>query len=415
MPNSSEAPALNLFDPSDLDHPGGEDDPERVVRAPLSAVGLFAGIGGIELGLQAAGHEAIEFCELDDSAVAVLEARFPDVPLQRDVTEYRRLPPKTQLITAGFPCQDLSQAGKTLGLDGERSSLIDEVFWLLRHNEVPWVLLENVSFMLRLGRGHAMEKIARTFEELNYSWAYRVVDSRAFGLPQRRKRVFMLASLEGDPRDVLLADSEQAPEEAFEPNGAACGFYWTEGNRGLGWAVDAVPTLKGGSSVGIPSPPAIWHPDGRFFKPSIQDAEKLQGFPRDWTKPAEEVGRASLRWRLVGNAVSVNVTEWIGERLRRPGRFRKWGDRPLPPGETWPIAAYNVGAGRFSSGVTEFPIRKEPPALLDFIDSDAGKLLSHRATTGFLNRFEASSLSRPPGFVPALKAHQAAMANGSGG
>ena len=412
MANNATTPTLELFDRSHMERPEVAPSPALPLRS-LRTVGLFAGIGGIELGLQAAGHETLEFCEVDEAAVEVLETRFRGLRVAGDIRAYRQLPAGTDLLTAGFPCQDLSQAGKTLGLDGDRSSLVDEVFWLLRHHEIPWVLLENVSFMLRLGRGRAMETIVRTFEELDYRWAYRTVDTRAFGLPQRRKRVFILASREADPRDVLLVGSHPAPEERFDPNGSACGFYWTEGTRGLGWAVDAVPTLKGGSSVGIPSPPAVWTPDGRVVTPAIEDAERLQGFQRGWTQPAEEVARPSARWRLAGNAVSVNVARWIGEQLASPDRYHPHGDRPLLPGETWPSAAYNVGEGRFSSSVSEYPVLEESPPLAEFLDLDDARPLSHRAVSGFLSRFEASTLSRPPGFVEALRAHREKMAEAS--
>src|SRR5690606_34812896 len=121
--------------------------------------------------------------------------------------------------------------------------------------------------------------IVSTLENLGYAWAYRVVDSRSFGIPQRRRRVFLLAALNHDPRAVILVDDSDEPEEPFDPAGHACGFYWTEGARGLGWAVDAVPTLKGGSTLGIPSPPGVWHPTRGIIRPGIMDAERLQGFP----------------------------------------------------------------------------------------------------------------------------------------
>src|SRR5690606_35704194 len=85
-----------------------------------------------------------------------------------------------------------------------------------------------------------------------------------------------------------------------KPHRTSFGFYWTEGIRGLGAAVDAVPTLKGGSTIGIPSSPAILLPNGRVVTPDIRDAERLQGFPADWTQPAETVARKSVRWKLVG-------------------------------------------------------------------------------------------------------------------
>src|SRR5689334_7491620 len=80
---------------------------------PLRVLGLFAGIGGIELGLHVSGHSTYELCELDPAAQAVLRARFPDVRLVSDVLSYKSLPREVDLIAAGFPCQDLSQAGET--------------------------------------------------------------------------------------------------------------------------------------------------------------------------------------------------------------------------------------------------------------------------------------------------------------
>lgn len=116
---------------------------------------------------------------------------------------------------------------------------------------------------------------------------------------------------------MLFADEAEAAETTAKVGDpCAFGFYWTEGTRGLGWAVDAIPTLKGGSSIGIPSPPAILLESREVVTPSIRDAERLQGFPTDWTQPAEEVTRKGQRWKLVGNAVSVPVAEWIGRRLR---------------------------------------------------------------------------------------------------
>jgi DNA (cytosine-5)-methyltransferase 1 len=379
-------------------------------QQPLKVVGLFAGVGGIEEGFRRAGHEAVEMCEIDPLAREVLQARFPGVPIAADIREYRTLPADADLISAGFPCQDLSQAGRTLGLNGERSTLIEQVFWLLRLGRQPqWLLLENVPFMLRLASGETLRLIIDTLEELGYKWAYRVVDSRCFGIPQRRKRVYVLAALDADPRSVLLVDNEDEPVERFSPSGKACGFYWTEGLRGLGWAVDAVPTLKGGSTIGIPSPPGVWHPTAGIITPGIRDAERLQGFPANWTEPATTVGRSSLRWRLVGNAVTVDVAEWIGRRLRAPAEYHSDRDEQLPSWAKWPEAAYNVGEGRFISPASSYPVTRPGPSLADFLDLDEAQPLSQRATAGFLKRFESGSLRRPDGFVEAIRSHLATM------
>lgn len=377
--------------------------------------GLFAGIGGIELGMLAAGHEAELLCEIEPGACAVLEERFAGTPIHRDVCTLDALPRGTTLITAGFPCQDLSQAGMTRGITGAQSGLIHQVFRLLERHRTPWVVLENVPFMLQLAQGRALEVVVGALEELGYRWAYRVVDTRAFGLPHRRQRVYFVASLEGDPRHVLFADEaghvdepklEGATHRAPRP---ACGFYWTEGVRGLGWAVDAVPTLKGGSTVGVPSPPAIWMPGGAIVTPTIADAERLQGFRANWTKPAESVVRRNARWKMVGNAVSVPVTKWLGKRLAEPAAFSIPFERPVHRGTRWPTVAWNVGEGRFTTELSAWPFRKRPTPLAEFLREEPIHL-SLRATCGFLERTSRSSLRFPPGFLDAVARHRDRMA-----
>lgn len=373
-------------------------------RRVFPTVGLFAGIGGIEVGLQRAGHPGLMLCEIDEPARAVLAHRFPDLDVHDDVRSLDRLPSKARLLAGGFPCQDLSQAGKTVGITGARSGLVGEVFRLLERRPVPWLLLENVPFMLQLGRGKALDIIVAALERLGYRWAYRVVDTRAFGLPQRRRRVVIVASLEEDPRRVLFADEAGKPAEPPADGSLACGFYWTEGIRGLGWAVDAIPTLKGGSTVGVPSPPAIWMPGGRIVTPHIRDAERLQGFRKDWTKAAERVARPGVRWKLVGNAVSVPVGRWVGERLASPGDFELRDVRVLRKGSPWPTAAWNVGDGRFTADVSEFPKRAKRKHLHSFL-LDEPSLLSEKATAGFLARTRKGRLRFPEGFIAAIEAH----------
>ncbi len=378
--------------------------PKATARAHgLSVAGLFAGIGGIEVGLHAAGHRTVLLCEIDEAARAVLVERFPTIPLVGDVRELAALP-EAELCAAGFPCQDLSQAGRTAGIQGAQSGLVSEVFRLLRESNPRWLLLENVPFMLQLGRGEAMRFLARSLEQLGFRWAYRIVDARAFGLPQRRQRVLLLASRSEDPRDVLFIGDEGEPAWP-DPTKVACGFYWTEGSKGLGWAVDAVPTLKGGSTIGIPSPPAIRFPDGFIGVPEIRDAERLQGFPADWTVPAVDAGRRQgIRWKLVGNAVNVRVSHWLGERLLSPQSYDATGDVELPAGSPWPNAAWGADGKAWRAHVSAWPTREPYEHLLDFLQYDVAPL-SARATEGFLRRARESTLRFAPGFLEDVEAH----------
>lgn len=374
----------------------------------MNVAGLFAGIGGLEVGLANAGHRASTLCEVWEPARAVLAAHFPDVPCERDVREMISLPGEVDLLTAGFPCQDLSQAGMTAGITGQRSSLVAHVFRLLDERRVPWVVLENVSFMLNLEKGKALQTLIEAFEERGYRWAYRVVNTLSF-LPQRRERVlFVATNTETDPADVLLVDEVQPQLPPTALDRRAHGFYWTEGVRGLGWAADAVPTLKNGSTVGIPSPPAILMPDGEVITPDIRDAERLQGFREDWTAPAAERGRSSLRWSLIGNAVSVPIAEWLGHRLKSPGCYDRTRDFSLSAGDRWPKAARFDGKRHHGVSMNSYPAWAPRQPLAEFL-SYPGKPLSARATRGFLTRTDRGTLRFPEGFRERLRAHLVRM------
>lgn len=374
----------------------------------MRVFGLFAGVGGLEHGLELAGHRTVRLCEIDEDAKRVLEEHFPGVPVDRDVAKVGSIPRGVDLLTAGFPCQNLSPAGDTAGIRGAKSSLVRHVFDLLRGRRVPWVVLENVPFMLQLERGRAMRHVVEQLERLDYRWAYRVVDAMAFGLPQRRRRVFVVASQEGDPERVLFAD-EAKPRAAKEwtPRSPA-GFYWTEGNRGVGWAVGAIPTLKGGSGLGIPSAPAVLLPSGNVLTPGIEGAERLQGFPAGWTAPGATAKHGRHRWRMVGNAVNVRAAEWLGSRLRDPGTFdpERLGD-VLGLRSAWPVAAVGRDGERRAVRIGEWPECRPCEPIGDFLAN--GKLLSVRATGGFVGRAERAEreghLSFPDGFLDGLRAH----------
>ena len=373
-----------------------------------TVVGLFAGIGGLELGLSASGFHTELLCEIEPHAQRVLRSHFVDVPIASDITTLESLP-RADIVAAGFPCQDLSQAGSKSGIAGQRSGLVTHLLRLLRkaRPRPKWVLIENVSYMLRLDQGAAMRFLTGALEELGYRWAYRVVDARSFGVPQRRLRVILLASRDEDPRDVLFADNvldgdvvsnrlqspllldQKGPNVVEQSEGKTYGFYWTEGRIGIGWTVDAVPTIKGGSGLGIPSPPAIWTPaKGTLGVPSIEDGERLQGFPAGWTAGASATGKAlGARWKLVGNAVCVHAAEWVGRRLRSPGKYHPTEEHEqIFESGAWPLAAYGAkGKAIRSVRLSAWPIMSEGPVLSAFLKHELTPL-SHRAASGFLSR-----------------------------
>lgn len=367
-------------------------------------VSLFAGIGGFELGFRTIGTETALMCEIDDVAKHVLQSNIPNVPIVEDVCSLKTLPSKTDLLCAGFPCQDLSSVGVKQGLDGSRSSLVKEVFRLLGKNKVEWVIFENVSFMLSLKGGEAIKSIVENLEKLGYNWAYRLIDSISF-VPQHRKRVYVVASLHHDPCNIILSGESSINyglinQTDFEK---PLGFYWTEGRSALGLVSDAIPTLKAGSTIGIPSPPAIAFPSGHVATPNIRDAERLQGFPPDWTLPAEDVAKSSIRWRLVGNAVTVDTIAWIASKFVNPVKYDGKNDTLLNE-KKWPHAAWGKKGKRFCSKATCLPATARQSGLEDFLMFPM-KDLSLKASIGFYKRLVEGNLKRPEYFNKTIVEH----------
>ncbi len=365
-------------------------------------VSLFAGIGGFELGFRKAGIETVLACEIDPIAKHVLKTNLPTLTITDDVCELKELPKDTDILCAGFPCQDISTVGGKTGLSGERSSLIREVFRLLRNQKIEWVILENVPNMLYLRKGEAIRTIVDELEDLGYNWAYRMIDSLAF-LPQRRRRVFVVASLNHDPRDVLLSGSFKdlygtVTNDEFR---APLGFYWTEGKYAIGLYQNAIPTLKVGSSIGIASPPAIAFPDGRVGMPDIRDAERLQGFPVDWTLPAEDVAKPAARWKLIGNAVTVDVVGWIAQKILTPVPYDSSNDRPFTAGKKWSNAGWGSKSKRFESSSSMCPVERIEVPLQEFLQYPC-KPLSLKAAKGFEDRLKSGTVRSPQYFMDAI-------------
>jgi len=177
---------------------------------------LFSGIGGFSHGLKkAGGFRTVAYCEIEPKSQAVLQARMRDgaldhAPICRDITRLDGRPwrGKVDLITAGWPCQDLSTAGKRAGLSGERSGLFFEVVRLLDEIRPRWFLGENVPGLFSSGRGSDFLSALRALDGIGYGLAWRVLDAQNFGVPQRRRRVFVVGCLGAICPPEILFESE---------------------------------------------------------------------------------------------------------------------------------------------------------------------------------------------------------------
>lgn len=172
----------------------------------MTSGSLFAGIGGFDLGFQQAGIHTIWMAEKEPFCQAILRTHFPDAELFGDVSYVTKQSARAvDVITAGFPCQDLSVAGKRAGLEGTRSSLFWEVVRILGELRPAWFVLENVPGLFSSCEGRDFAVVLNALDELGYGLAWRVFNSQFFGVAQRRRRVFIVGRFgEPCPREVLF-------------------------------------------------------------------------------------------------------------------------------------------------------------------------------------------------------------------
>jgi DNA (cytosine-5)-methyltransferase 1 len=168
----------------------------------LTVVSLFDGIGGFCLAFERAGARTVATVEIDKPAAAISRRHFPDAHQFDDVTTVSGHDLRAVgfvgdrgIITAGFPCQDLSVAGKRAGLAGARSGLWWHVVRLLQETQARWFVGENVPGLLSSNGGRDMGAVLGSLGELGYGFAYRVLDAQFTGVPQRRRRVFIVGHL----------------------------------------------------------------------------------------------------------------------------------------------------------------------------------------------------------------------------
>jgi len=179
----------------------------RYVYGMIKVIDLFSGIGGFSLGLERAGpFQTIQFVEQDDKARQVLRKHWPDVPQHDDIRTYQPNPGDADLVCGGFPCQDISSAGRGVGIVGERSGLWSEMARVIGAVRPRWVIAENVSAL----RSKGLTLVLQDLCSLGYDAEWHCIPASAVGAPHRRDRVWIIAyrNSDGDCQPVVPVDAE---------------------------------------------------------------------------------------------------------------------------------------------------------------------------------------------------------------
>jgi len=279
----------------------------------LTVVSLFDGIGGFPLAFERAGANTVATVEIDKAAAAISARHFPDAHQFDDVTKVTGddlrsvgFVPERGIVTAGWPCQDLSVAGRRAGLGGARSGLWWEVVRLLDECHPKWFVGENVPGLLSSNGGRDLGAVVGALGELGYGFAYRVLDAQFFGVPQRRRRIFFVGHF-GVPWSA-------SAEILFElEGGGGDSASGSETGAGVAGAVAAgigVVSRAGGGVV--PTVSSKWHKG--TGGPSGDECQNLVLDTHTHTHGFDVAGRRETRLpdrRRIGSRGTPHRGRWL--------------------------------------------------------------------------------------------------------
>lgn len=170
----------------------------------MNLYSLFAGIGGFDLAFHNSNHTTVGACEIDEHARSIYTRHFPHVPIWEDATRIKPSElPDFDILSAGFPCQSFSVAGKGRGFDDTRGSLFFEIARIAKEKKPPYLLLENVKGLLSNNKGETFRTIIRTLDEMGYDAEWHLLNSRYF-VPQNRERLFIIGTARGPGRRKIF-------------------------------------------------------------------------------------------------------------------------------------------------------------------------------------------------------------------
>lgn len=282
---------------------------------------LFAGIGGFRLGMESAGHECVGFCEVDKYARASYKAihdtkgeiELHDITTVSDES-IRRIG-RVDIICGGFPCQAFSIAGNRRGFEDTRGTLFFEIARFASILRPKYLFLENVKGLLNHENGITFETIISTLDELGYNVEWENINSKDFGVPQNRERVFIIGHLRGTSGKQVFPIFETRSDKSIIQLGNIKKTESFGGNPQCGRVYSpaglapCLNTMQGGQRE-----PKIFI-DGKVRKLTPRECWRLQGFP-DWAfDKAQEVNSNSQLYKQAGNSVTVNVIAAIAKEL----------------------------------------------------------------------------------------------------
>ena len=315
----------------------------------MTYLSVCSGIEAVTVAWKPLGFTPVGFAEIEPFPCELLKQKYPNVKNYGDVTQYEKWNAgQFDILVGGTPCQSFSIAGKRGGIADERGALMYAYLGIVETYRPRWIVWENVPGVLSSNSGYDFTSFLAGLEKCGYGWAYRVLDAQYFGVPQRRRRVFVVGY--SDNRADLAAKvlfEQEKPRTSFEASEGkkkeitgtlttgfgARGFdcdtilnnqfavesytqsSFAQYKEGIGTLRASGGDFGGGSETIIKEGKNI-----RRLTPL--ECERLQGFPDNYTqiewkgKPKDQCPD-SHRYKAIGNSMAVPVMRWIGERIKR--------------------------------------------------------------------------------------------------
>lgn len=267
---------------------------------------LFAGIGGFRLGLERAGWKCLWANEFDKKACKIYRKNFGDKELNEgDIrnVETKNIP-YSDMLVGGFPCQPFSTIGKCEGFQDIRGTLFFEVARIAKDKRPNILFLENVQGLLNHEEGKTFETIIKTLDELGYDVEWQLINSKYYGTIQARQRLFIIGHLRGKRSTPIFPISQNGKHFKMDDKTPE---FW----------LHTITASYSNHDYGAGRPYLLFGNQMCCFTP--RELERAQTFPDDWT---DGVG-INDRFKMIGNAVVVNVIQFLGERILASN-----GDKP---------------------------------------------------------------------------------------
>ena len=306
----------------------------------MTYLSVCSGIEATSVAWESLGFKPVGFAEIEPFPCELLKQKYPDIKNYGDMTQYEKWDiGQFDILVGGTPCQSFSIAGKRGGTADERGALMYAYLGIVETYRPRWVIWENVPGVLSSNNGYDFASFLAGLEECGYGWAYRVLDAQYFGVPQRRRRVFVVGHSDNgtdraakvlfEPESLCgdIAAGSETQKEAAITFGKGVSYFRRGGN--YKYHKDKKASTLRNSAASDCFDLVLAREKKYIRRLTPLECERLQGFPDDYTqiewhgKPADQCPD-SHRYKAIGNSMVVPVMQWIGERIKRIEEKTKW-------------------------------------------------------------------------------------------